>query len=127
VSTPLDVLNMIAQLRADLATARAEIQRLEKQWDEHCAFHGGESPHALNAALYRASDAESHCKALAEDVSRLRADLATVKAEHARVIASWKSEELDWIAERAAHAESEARYKTLQNHLMETEGKFWDV
>lgn len=78
----------LATLRAAVALSqqageelRAENERLEKQWEEHCAFHGAESPHALNAALYRASDAESHCKALSEDVFRLSAENERLREE----------------------------------------------
>lgn len=63
---------------SELATLRAESERLTRQWDEHCAYHGSESPHALQEALYRASDAESQCKALAEDRSALRREVERV-------------------------------------------------
>jgi hypothetical protein len=67
---------------------RAEVERLRKQWDEHCAYHGAESPHALDDALNRASDAESHCKSLAEDRTSLRAEAEWVRAELAREYAA---------------------------------------
>ena len=67
---------MNQKLAACCKELESDVNRLEKQWEEHCAYHGSESPHALNDALYRASDAESHCKALAEDVKRLSDALA---------------------------------------------------
>ena len=79
----------LEQCRADLATVTAERDRLQVQWDEHCAFHGSESPHALNEAQYRASDAESHCKALAEDVSRLRRENTNLLSQLHRAESPW--------------------------------------
>jgi hypothetical protein len=37
-------------LRDQLAEARTENERLAAQWEEHCAYHGAESPHALTEA-----------------------------------------------------------------------------
>jgi hypothetical protein len=61
------------------------IEQLEVQWQIHCQFHTSENPHALQEARYRASDAESHCKALAEDRSALRKEVERLRAILAEV------------------------------------------
>jgi hypothetical protein len=77
------------QWREGCLRLKARVREMEAQWEEHCAYHGAESPHALNDALYRASDAESHCKALAEDIARekARANGLTATLNNVRAVA----------------------------------------
>lgn len=95
----------ILVLNGQVTDLETEIERLTRQWDERRVAHGAESPHALREALYRASDAESHCKALAEDVSSLRREverlrLAREGAEQAWARAEKENDELHAEVER---------------------------
>lgn len=85
------------------------IQQLEAQWQEHCAFHASENPHALQEALYRASDAESACKALAEDRSALRKEV-----ERLRTILAEVPEDFHYNGRRQLPP---AWFQRLRNHI----------
>jgi regulator of replication initiation timing len=99
-----DELTVFAGTQTDeCARLRAENERLTKQWDEHCSYHGSESPHALNDALYRATDAESHCSALAQDATRLTADNKRLRAENERLRADVASADTNYHNEAKAH------------------------
>lgn len=110
----------------ELRSSRARIAELEKQWEEHCAFHGSESPHALQAALYRASDAESHCKALAEDRSALTAQVEALTTERDGLRAQAVKDQLDNVVLKCERAvldsipKNDAEHKWLEQHVFGT-------
>ena len=53
------------------------------------------------------------CRALAEEVERLRAEARSIDLHHERIIAVWKREERDWIEENKQYEEALMRIANL--------------
>ena len=53
------------------------------------------------------------CRALAEEVERLRAEARSIDLHHERIIAVWKREEEDWIEENSRYEKALMRISDL--------------
>lgn len=103
----------------ECATLREEVERLRA----HEEYHRTEDPHALEAALRRCSDLASQCRALSEDVGRLRAELKIAWDDEAEAeCAALRAEVERLLAERdAANKQAEIQAESLRAACAEVE------
>ena len=79
--------------------------------DEHieqAKYWGSKLPYYPGMTGWRTT-----CRALAEEVERLREEAKAIDSQHARVIAVWKREENDWIKENRRYGDALERIADL--------------